>query len=434
MKLERSISAFARARAVIAGGVNSPVRALGAVGLSPIFMKSGSGATLYDLDGHEYLDYVMSWGALLLGHAHPAVTRAIANAATRGTSFGTPTELESVLAELIAAMMPSIERIRFVSSGTEATMSAARLARGFTGRSKIVKFAGCYHGHADSFLIAAGSGALTHGTPDSPGVTAGTARDTVVVPFNDVPAIERAFEMNQGEIAALIVEPYPANMGLVLPRRGYLPRLRELCSENGALLIFDEVITGFRVARGGAQAREGITPDLTTLGKIIGGGLPVGAFGGRADVMAQLSPDGPVYQAGTLSGNPIAMAAGLATLGIIAADAPLYDRLDVLTQRLTDGLDAVMTEHRVQHACNRAGSIFTMYFTSEPVTDLQSVHQSDRTLYAKYFGAMLDHGVYLAPSPFEANFVSTAHTEEEIARTVAAADASLSQLMAAQAR
>jgi glutamate-1-semialdehyde 2,1-aminomutase len=432
MKLERSIAAFARARAVIAGGVNSPVRALGAVGLSPVFMKSGSGAMLHDLDGHEYLDYVMSWGALLLGHAHPAVTRAIANAAVRGTSFGTPTELESELAELIVSMMSSIERIRFVSSGTEATMSAARLARGFTGRSKIVKFAGCYHGHADTFLIAAGSGALTHGTPDSPGVTPGTASDTIVLPFNDASAIERAFETNSEEIAAVIVEPYPANMGLVLPRTGYLQRLRELCTENAALLIFDEVITGFRVGRGGAQAREGIVPDLTTLGKIIGGGLPVGAFGGRADVMAQLSPDGPVYQAGTLSGNPLAMAAGLATLGIVAADTTLYERLEALMRRLTEGLDAVLTGHGVEHACNSAGSMFTMYFTNEPVTDLETARHSDRALYAKYFGAMLDRGVYFAPSPFEANFVSAAHTDAEIDRTVAAADVAFSQLVAAR--
>ncbi len=434
MKLERSIAAFARARAVIAGGVNSPVRALGAVGLSPVFMKSGAGALLYDLDGHEYLDYVMSWGALLFGHAHPAVTRAIANAAMRGTSFGTPTELESDLAELIASMMPSIARLRFVSSGTEATMSAARLARGFTGRPKIVKFAGCYHGHADAFLIAAGSGALTHGMPDSPGVTPGTARDTIVVPFNDVPEIEHAFEANRAEIAAVVVEPYPANMGLVLPAPGYLQRLRELCTGEGALLIFDEVVTGFRVGRGGAQSREGVIPDLTTLGKIIGGGLPVGAFGGRADVMAHLSPDGPVYQAGTLSGNPIAMAAGLATLGIVAADATLYDRLEDLTRRLTDGLDGVMTSHGVEHICNSVGSMFTMYFTSEPVTDLQSARRSDRTAFAKYFGAMLDRGVYLAPSPFEANFVSTGHTAQEVERTVAAADASLPQLVAALVR
>ncbi|MFZ0573081.1 MAG: glutamate-1-semialdehyde 2,1-aminomutase, partial [Candidatus Cybelea sp.] len=320
MKLERSIAEFARARNVIAGGVNSPVRALGSVGLSPIFMKSGAGAMLYDVDGHEYLDYLMSWGALLLGHAHPAVTRAIVNAASRGTSFGTPTESESQLAELIVSMMPSIERIRFVSSGTEATLSAVRLARGYTGRSKIVKFAGCYHGHGDSFLIAAGSGALTAGVPDSPGVTDGVAADTIVLPFNDLVAVEEAFESNPGTIAALIVEPYPGNMGLILPRPGYLLELRELCTQHGAVLIFDEVMTGFRVARGGAQAREGVRPDLTTLGKVIGGGLPVAAFGGRAEIMAQLAPDGPVYQAGTLSGNPIAMAAGIATLGAVAAD------------------------------------------------------------------------------------------------------------------
>jgi glutamate-1-semialdehyde 2,1-aminomutase len=430
VRLERSISAFARARNVIAGGVNSPVRALGAVGLSPVFMKSGSGAMLYDLDGHEYLDYVMSWGALLLGHAHPAVTRAIVNTASRGTSFGTPTELESELAEAIASMMPSIRRLRFVSSGTEATMSAIRLARGFTGRPKIVKFAGCYHGHGDSFLIAAGSGALTHGTPDSPGVTEGTARDTIVLPFNDPAALEDAFEKHAEALAAVIVEPYPGNMGLVLPRPGYLQRLRDLCTSSGALLVFDEVMTGFRVARGGAQAREGIVPDLTTLGKIIGGGLPAAAFGGRPDVMAHLSPDGPVYQAGTLSGNPLAMAAGLATLGVIAADAGLYDRLEGMTQRLTEGLDEVLSRHGVPHSCNRAGSMFTVFFTSGPVADLEAARKSDRRLFAKYFGAMLDRGVYLAPSPFEANFLSTAHAPRDIERTLAAADSSLAQLLA----
>ena len=430
MRLERSISAFARARNVIAGGVNSPVRALGAVGLSPVFMKSGSGAMLYDLDGHEYLDYVMSWGALLLGHAHPAVTRAIVNTASRGTSFGTPTELESELAEAIASMMPSIRRLRFVSSGTEATMSAIRLARGFTGRPKIVKFAGCYHGHGDSFLIAAGSGALTHGTPDSPGVTEGTARDTIVLPFNDPAALEDAFEKHAEALAAVIVEPYPGNMGLVLPRPGYLQRLRDLCTSSGALLVFDEVMTGFRVARGGAQAREGIVPDLTTLGKIIGGGLPAAAFGGRPDVMAHLSPDGPVYQAGTLSGNPLAMAAGLATLGVIAADPGLYDRLEGMTQRLTEGLDEVLSRHGVPHSCNRAGSMFTVFFTSGPVADLEAARKSDRRLFAKYFGAMLDRGVYLAPSPFEANFLSTAHASRDIERTLAAADSSLAQLLA----
>ncbi len=430
MKLERSIGAFARARAIIAGGVNSPVRALGAVGLSPVFVKSAAGATLYDLDGHEYLDYVMSWGALLLGHAHPAVTRAIVNAAMRGTSFGTPTELETDLAETIAAAMPSMQRLRFVSSGTEATMSAVRLARGFTGRAKIVKFAGCYHGHGDSFLISAGSGALTHGTPDSPGVTPGTAADTIVLPFNDAAALERAFEAHGVSIAAVIVEPYPANMGLILPRPGFLQGIQSLCSRSGALLVFDEVITGFRLGRGGAQGREGIVPDLTTLGKAIGAGLPVGAFGGRADVMAHLSPEGPVYQAGTLSGNPLAMAAGAAALGVAGADPAFYDRLDETTGLLVDGLAGVMRRHGVPHRCNRAGSMFTVFFTQDPVDDLAGARKSDRALFAKYFGAMLDRGIYLAPSPFETSFVSSAHTHADVERTVAAADAAMAQLLA----
>jgi glutamate-1-semialdehyde 2,1-aminomutase len=430
VKLERSIAAFARARRVIAGGVNSPVRALEAVGLSPVFMKSGSGAMLYDLDGHEYVDYVLSWGALLLGHAHPAVTRAVTNATARGTSFGTPTELESELAETVVAMMPSIERLRFVSSGTESTLSAIRLARGFTNREKIVKFAGCYHGHADSFLIAAGSGALTNGVPDSPGVTEGTARDTIVLPFNDFSAVERAFETQGDSIAAVIAEPYPGNMGLVLPLPGYLARLRELCTANGALLIFDEVMTGFRVERGGAQAREGIVPDLTTLGKIVGGGLPAAAFGGRADVMAHLSPDGPVYQAGTLSGNPIAMSAGLAVLNLIAADERLYDRLEASTRQLVDGLGEVMRRHGVPHQINRAGAMFSIFFTPDPVADLETARKSDRALFAKYFGAMLERGIYLAPSPFETNFLSAAHGQRDLDRTIGAAEGSWAALLA----
>ncbi len=430
MKLERSIAAFARARRVIAGGVNSPVRALGAVGLSPVFIKSGAGATIHDLDDHEYIDYLMSWGALLLGHAHPAVMRAVANAMTRGTSFGTPTEIESELAELIVAMMPSIERLRLVSSGTEATMAAIRLARGFTNREKIVKFAGCYHGHGDSFLIAAGSGALTHGVPDSPGVTEGTARDTILLPFNDAAAAEQVFETHPNSIAAVIVEPYPGNMGLVLPQRGYLQRLRELCTHYGSLLIFDEVMSGFRVARGGAQAREGVVPDVTTLGKIIGGGLPVAAFGGRADVMAQLSPEGPVYQAGTLSGNPLAVTAGLATLQIVASDATLYDRLERTTGQLVAGLEKVLRSHGVGHYCTHAGAMFCVFFTPDAVKDLEGARKTDRGLFAKYFGAMLDRGVYLAPSQFEANFLSAAHTARDVERTVAAADASLTALLA----
>lgn len=430
MRLERSIAAFARARRIIAGGVNSPVRALRAVGLSPIFMKSGSGAMLHDLDGHEYIDYVMSWGALLLGHANPAVSRAIVNAVARGTSFGTPTELESELGELIASMMPAIQRLRFVSSGTEATLTAIRLARGFTNRSKIVKFAGCYHGHGDSFLIASGSGALTHGVPNSAGVTEGTARDTIVLPFNDATAAEDLFKAHADSIAAVIVEPYPGNMGLILPRAGYLQCLRELCSRHGALLILDEVMSGFRVGRGGAQGREGIVPDLTTLGKVIGGGLPVAALGGRAEVMAYLSPDGPVYQAGTLSGNPLAMAAGLAALSVVASDRTLYERLEEMTRQLTDGLADVMRRYEVPHYYTRAGSMFSIFFTPVPVSDLAGAEQSDRTFFAKYFGAMLERGVYLAPSQFEANFLSVAHTARDVERTLAAADASLAALLA----
>jgi glutamate-1-semialdehyde 2,1-aminomutase len=393
-------------------------------------MKSASGAMLYDLDGHEYIDYVMSWGATLLGHAHPAVTRAIANAAPRGTSFGTPTELESELAELIVSMMPSIERIRFVSSGTEAGISAIRLARGFTNRPKLVKFAGCYHGHGDSFLIAAGSGALTHGVPDSAGVTEGTASDTIVVPFNDAAAAAAAFDEHGGSIAAVIVEPYAGNMGLVLPRPGYLARLRELCTRYGALLIFDEVMTGFRVALGGAQAREGVVPDLTMLGKVIGGGLPVAAFGGRADVMAFLAPNGPVYQAGTLSGNPLGMAAGIAVLNAIAADATLYERLDATARRLTEGLSGVMRRHNVAHCVTYAGGMFSVFLTSESVSDLESVQRCDRGLFARYYGAMLERGIYFAPSPFEANFLCASHSTADVERTVAAVDASLTALLA----
>jgi glutamate-1-semialdehyde 2,1-aminomutase len=430
VKYERSISAFARAKNVIAGGVNSPVRAFKGVGGSPVFMKSGSGATLRDLDDREYVDYVLSWGPLILGHAHPVVVKAISSAAARGSSFGTPTEAESDLAELIVSMVPAIDKIRFVSSGTEATMSAARLARGYTRRPKIVKFAGCYHGHGDSFLIAAGSGALTNGVPNSPGITEGTARDTIVLPFNDADAVEKAFAANSGAIAAIVVEPYAGNMGLVPAVPGYLQRLRDLCTENRALLIFDEVMTGFRVARGGVAELEGIRPDLTTLGKVIGGGLPVGAFGGRADVMAYLSPEGPVYQAGTLSGNPLAMAAGIATLRIIRDDATLYDRLEVMTKLLTDGLHEVMTKHGVPHYSTRVGSMFCTFFTPGPVLELEGAMKSDQGLFAKYFHAMLDRGIYLAPSQFEAGFVSTAHTTRDVERTLAAADGALTEILA----
>ena len=391
-------------------------------------MKSGSGAFLCDIDGHEYIDYVLSWGPLILGHAHPSVVKAISQSAGRGSSFGAPTEAESELGELIRSMMPSVERVRFTSSGTEATMSALRLARGYTGRSKLVKFAGCYHGHGDSFLIAAGSGALTNGVPNSPGVPEGVAQDTIVLPYNDANAVAAAFDANPRQIAAVIVEPYAGNMGLVPAKAGYLQSLRNLCSHHGAMLIFDEVMTGFRVARGGVQERENVKPDLTTLGKVIGGGLPAAAFGGRAEIMAELSPDGAVYQAGTLSGNPLARAAGIATLRAIQNDSALYDRLEILTRLLCNGMHEVFAKHGVPHYCTQAGSMFCTFFTDGPVEDLQSAMRSDTALYARFFHAMLDRGVYFAPSQFETGFLSAAHTTREIERTIEAADQALTQL------
>ncbi len=397
-------------------------------------MQRGAGPFLYDLDGHEYVDYVLSWGALILGHAHSAVVKAIVQAAGRGSSFGTPTEAESELGELIASMMPSIERIRFTSSGTEATMSAVRLARGYTGRDAIVKFAGCYHGHADAFLIAAGSGALTNGVPNSPGVTAGVARDTIVLPFNDADAVSAACGAHAQRIAAIVVEPYAGNMGFVPALPGYLRTLRDLCDTSGALLIFDEVMTGFRVARGGAQEREGIVPDLTTLGKVIGGGLPVGALGGRAEIMAQLAPDGAIYQAGTLSGNPLAMAAGIATMHAIANDPTFYERLEVLAKLLCDGLGEVFAKHGVAQSSRYAGSMLCTFFNAGEVRDLDGALRSDTAAYAKYFHAMLDRGVYLAPSQFESMFVSGAHTTREIERTIAAADEALAHITMAAVR
>jgi len=373
---------------------------------------------------------VMSWGPLILGHAHPAVIEAVGQAAARGTSYGAPTEAESELAELVIAMVPSVEKVRFCSSGTEATMSALRLARGFTGREKLVKFAGCYHGHGDSFLISAGSGALTLGTPDSPGITAGTARDTISLPYNDLPAVQAAFEAHGDAIAAVIVEPYVGNMGFVLPRPGFLAGLRELCTARGALLIFDEVMTGFRVAPGGVQEREGIRPDLTTLGKIIGGGLPVGAFGGRAEIMDRLSPVGPIYQAGTLSGNPLAMAAGTATLRALR-EPGVYERLDAAGARFIEGLDNVFERHGVPHQTGARGSMVGFFFTDQPVVDLASAKTADTAFYARFFHAMLDRGVYLAPSQFEAGFLSLAHDDADIDATIAAADDAIVSLLAA---
>jgi glutamate-1-semialdehyde 2,1-aminomutase len=426
MNNARSLAAFERSKALIPGGVNSPVRAFRSVGGSPIFIREGRGPTFTDLDGNTYIDYVMSWGPLILGHAHPAVIAAVGAAAARGTSFGAPTEAESELAELVIEMVPSVERVRFCSSGTEATMSALRLARGFTKREKLLKFAGCYHGHGDAFLISAGSGALTLGVPDSPGITAGVVADTIVVEFNDLDAVAAAFKAHPGQIAAVIVEPVVGNMGLVLPEPGFLHGLRDVTAADGALLIFDEVMTGFRVARGGVQERDGIRPDLTTLGKVIGGGLPVGAFGGRADVMASLSPQGPVYQAGTLSGNPLAMAATLRAL----REKDVYPHFERIGSRLIDGLTRVFTQHGVPHSTARAGSMFGFFFAAGPVTNLTSAKRSDVALFGKFFHGMLDRGVYLAPSQFEAGFLSTAHTEAHIDRTIAAADETLAELFA----
>ncbi len=429
MKIDGSIAAYERARRSIPGGVNSPVRAFKSVGGTPLFVREANGCRFTDVDGNVYIDYVMSWGPLILGHAHPGTIEAVQRAAARGTSYGAPTEAETELAELVCAMMPTVERVRFVSSGTEATMSALRLARAFTGREKVVKFMGCYHGHADSFLISAGSGALTLGTPDSPGITAGTARDTIALPYNDLAAVRAAFEAEPNAIAAVIVEPYVGNMGLVLPLPGYLQGLRALTAEFGALLIFDEVMTGFRVAPGGVGEREGIAPDLTTLGKIIGGGLPVGAYGGRAEIMERISPSGPVYQAGTLSGNPLAMAAGIATLRALR-EPGTYERLEALGSRFTEGLDRVFSRHGLPHRNAHRGSMVGFYFAEGPVVDLASAKTSDTVFYAKFFHAMLERGVYLAPSQFEAGFLSLAHDEPAIDETIRAADEAIGSLLA----
>jgi glutamate-1-semialdehyde 2,1-aminomutase len=420
MRTDRSRDLYAEACRYLAGGVDSPVRAFRAVGQHPLFISRGQGSRIYDVDGNEFIDYVASWGPLILGHAHPRVVAALSEAATRGTSFGAPTELETHLARLVVEAFPSIERVRFVNSGTEATMSALRLARGFTGREKIVKFDGCYHGHADGLLVKAGSGALTLGTPDSAGVPAGAAASTISAPYNDLETLERIFTAHRGTIAAVIVEPVAGNMGVVPPRPGFLEGLRELTRADGALLIFDEVITGFRVAYGGVQELTGIRADLTCLGKIIGGGLPVGAYGGRADVMALLAPDGPVYQAGTLSGNPLAMTAGIATLTELRQPG-VYETLERRAAALADGLAAAARDAGVPIVGTRVGSMFTTFFTDQPVMDYTSARRSDTRRYARFFHAMLEQGIYLAPSQFEAGFLSLAHSDEDVERTIAAA-------------
>ncbi|MCP4172351.1 MAG: glutamate-1-semialdehyde 2,1-aminomutase [Fuerstiella sp.] len=413
---------FERACRSIPGGVNSPARAFGAVGGVPPFIQRGDGPFLFDIDGNQFIDFVGSWGPHILGHRHPAVIEAIQKSLDTGTSFGAPTVAESELAELVVELVPSVEKVRMVSSGTEATMSAIRLARGFTGRSVVVKFAGCYHGHVDSLLVQAGSGALTLGTPSSPGVPAGCTADTLVLPYNDVAMLQQAFEQKGDSLAAVILEPVCGNMGCVIPSVEFLRALRQLCTDHGAVLIFDEVMTGFRVDLGSAQTRLGVTPDLTTLGKIIGGGMPVGAYGGRAEIMDAVSPVGGVYQAGTLSGNPLAMASGLATLEQLRQANP-YDHLEQLAAQLQQGFLKAAGDAGVPVQVNRVGSMLTLFFNEHPVTDLQTATASDTERFARWFHAMLDRGIYLPCSQFEALFVSAAHTPELIDQTIVAASA-----------
>lgn len=417
---KKSIEQFHKACRLIPGGVNSPARAFGAVGREPLFIERGEGPYLYDIDGNQLLDYVGSWGPHILGHRHPKVMAALEEALKIGTSFGAPTRLETEMAELVVELVPSIEMVRMVSSGTEATMSAIRLARGFTKRDVIIKFAGCYHGHVDSLLVQAGSGALTHGVPSSPGVPEGCTKDTLALEFNSAEQLADTFKKRGQAIACVILEPVVGNMGVVLPEPGFLETARELCTKHGALLIFDEVMTGFRLALGGAQERFGIRPDLTTLGKILGGGMPVGAYGGRMDVMKTISPVGPVYQAGTLSGNPLAMASGLATLIELKATNP-YKRLESLTARLAKGLSEAATKAGIAHQTAQVGSMFTLFFNDQKVTCYAVSAKNDTKKFARYFWGMLDRGVYLPCSQFEANFVSTAHTEAMIDQTIAAA-------------
>ncbi|HWD08365.1 MAG TPA: glutamate-1-semialdehyde 2,1-aminomutase [Actinomycetota bacterium] len=428
---KRSGALYDRALNVMPGGVSSPVRAFGAVGGTPRFLAAGSGARVTDADGTEYVDLLASWGPLILGHAHPAVVEAVATAASRGTSFGAPTEGEVELAELICSALPSVEMVRFVSSGTEATMSALRLARAATGREKILKFAGCYHGHVDALLVAAGSGVLTLGLPDSPGVTGGTRADTVVARYNDPDALGDAFASFGGQLAAVIIEPVAANMGVVPPAPGFLEAVRQRCDEDGALLIFDEVVTGFRIGWSGAQGAFGVLPDLTTLGKVVGGGLPIGAFGGRADLMGQIAPAGGVYQAGTLSGNPISVAAGLATLRQLQRPGT-YETLDTLGGELASALQSAAKSAGVPVSVQRTGSMLTPFFTDAEVNDLDGARRSDTAVYARFFHGMLDRRVYLPPSQLEASFVSLAHTPADLALIAAAAEAALHDLERSQ--
>ena len=420
MKKTNSQELFKRAQNFIPGGVNSPVRAFKAVGGDPLFIKKAKGAYITDADGNEYIELINSWGPMILGHAHEAIESAVAKALSNSLSFGAPTEAEVDMAELIVSMVPSIESVRMVNSGTEATMSAIRVARGYTGKDKIIKFEGCYHGHGDAFLIAAGSGAITMGSPNSPGVTKGTAADTISVPFNNEEALNRAFETHSDNLAAVIIEPVAGNMGCVLPQPGFLEHLRKLCTNNGVVLIFDEVMTGFRLSQGGAQQLLGITPDMTTLGKIIGGGLPVGAYGGKKEIMDHVSPTGPVYQAGTLSGNPIAMAAGYAMLSYLKAHPEVYDTIAQSTEAIDKGIQEILDQKGLPYTSNRLGSMYSLFFTDQKVIDFDTAKSCDTEKFGKYFRIMLESGVYLAPSQFESLFISTSIQEKETAQIIEA--------------
>lgn len=422
MKYQRSSQLFKKANAVIPGGVNSPVRAFKAVGGTPIFVKKAKGAYLYDEDGNQLIDYINSWGPMILGHAYKPVVDAVVDKAKKGTSFGMPTEIETKIAELAVSMVPNIDKIRFVNSGTEACMSAVRLARGFTGKEKIIKFAGCYHGHSDSFLIQAGSGAVTFGSPNSPGVTKGTAKDTLLAGYNDLEAVKNIFEANPNEIAAIIVEPVAGNMGCIPPVEGFLEGLRNLCDAHKAVLIFDEVMTGFRLAKGGVQELFDVKADIVCFGKVIGGGLPVGAFAARKEIMSHLAPEGPVYQAGTLSGNPLAMAAGYALLNSLNTDAEVYERLEKKTAYLHEGISIVLTNCDIKHIINRVGSMISIHFSETPVVDFKTAADGNNDRFKSFFHGMLDAGVYIAPSAFESWFITDALTYDDLDFTIAAVE------------
>ena len=428
MRYERSSALFAQAKQVIPGGVNSPVRAFKAVGGTPIFIQKAKGAYLFDEDDNKYIDFISSWGPLILGHGYKPVVQAVQEQAEKGTSYGIPTELETKIAELAITMAPNIDKIRFVNSGTEACMSAVRLARGFTGREKIIKFSGCYHGHSDAFLIQAGSGAVTFGSPNSPGVTQGTAKDTLLATYNNVDSVTQLFKANPDEIAAIIIEPVAGNMGCIPPEAGFLESLRYLCDQNGALLIFDEVMTGFRLAAGGAQQLLGVDADIVTYGKVIGGGLPVGAFAARDEIMDVLAPVGPVYQAGTLSGNPLAMAAGLAMLTALHEQPEVFDRLADKTAYLHQGMESILEKSRIDYQINRFGSMISLHFTDTPVKDFSSAAKGDNKNFKKYFHGMLKRGVYLPPSAFESYFLNDATSYKDLDTTLEAFSETLKEL------